>query len=144
MNPTYGVYSPAGLWLRLLVDVIDVLVISAVWYGLAIALDAAFPSSTWMPNLFLATCAIAIFYYLVILKRSKTGTIGSLVYCLRTLGLDGRPARLGPLTFRTLFAVLSPLNWLDSIWIAGDTPPGTARQICANVRLSFGKPAQPC
>src|SRR5260221_12023921 len=110
----------AGFWLRLLIDLIDALVISTVCLGPVIAFDLPLMASPWILNLFLATCAILGFCYFVVLKRSKIGTLGYLVGRVRIVGLDGRPATLRALTFRTLFAVLSPLNWLDSFWIAGD------------------------
>ncbi len=124
MNSTYGVYfrreDYAGFWLRLLIDLIDALVIGTVCLAPTIAFDLPLMASTWILNLFLATCAIVVFCYFVVLKRSKIGTVGYLVGRVRILSLDGRPVRLRSLTFRTLFAVLSPLIGFDSIWIAGD------------------------
>src|SRR5260370_41283901 len=116
MSPPYGLYfraeDYAGFWLRLLIDLIDALVIGTVCLGPTIAFDLPLMASTWILNLFLATCAIVVFCYFVILKRSKIGTLGYLIGRVKTVGLDGRPARLRSLTFRTLFAVLSPLIWL--------------------------------
>jgi uncharacterized RDD family membrane protein YckC len=124
VDPIQGVYfrrdDYAGFWRRLFIDVIDVLVVAAVCSGLAIAIDAVFPWTAWVLNLFLATCALVGFCYFVVLKRSKAGTAGYRVCSVRILGLDGRPARFRSLTFRALFAVFSPLSGFDSIWIAGD------------------------
>jgi uncharacterized RDD family membrane protein YckC len=110
----------AGFWRRLLIDLIDALVIGTVCLGPTIAFDLPLMASTWILNLFLAAGGIIVFCYFVVLKRSKIGTLGYLVCGVRVLGLDGRPATVRALTFRTLFAVLSPLSGLDSIWIAGD------------------------
>jgi uncharacterized RDD family membrane protein YckC len=77
-------------------------------------------ASAWILNLFLAAGAILVFCYFVVLKRSKAGTVGYRLCGVRVVGLDGRPATLKALAFRTLFAVLAPLSGFDSIWIAGD------------------------
>jgi len=122
MNAIDGVYfrreDYAGFWLRSLVDVIDVLVVGALFSALGTALWL--PSITWILNLFLGICAIVVFCYFVVLKRSKIGTLGYLVCGVRIVGLDRRPATLRAVAFRTLFAVLNPLTGFDSIWIAGD------------------------
>ena len=124
MNPLNGVYfrrdDYAGFWLRLLIDLIDALVIATVCLGTTIAFDLPLMASIWILNLYLATCAIVVFCYFVVLKRSKIGTLGYLVGRVRIVGLDGRPATLRALTFRTLFILLGPLGCVDSFWIAGD------------------------
>src|SRR5882757_373256 len=118
MNTLDGVYfrreDYAGFWLRLLAEIIDVVVCGAICFALSIALSAALPPSTRMVDLVLSTSAVAAFGYFVVLKRSKIGTVGYLVCGIRVVGLDGRPATLRALTFRTLFAVLSPLSGFDS------------------------------
>ncbi|HEY6393283.1 MAG TPA: RDD family protein [Bryobacteraceae bacterium] len=131
MDAIQGVYfrreDYAGFWRRLWVDVIDTLIIGTVCLGPVIAFDLPLMASPWILNLYLAICAIVGFCYFVVLKRSKAGTVGYLVCGVRILGLDGRPARLRSLTFRTLFAVLGPLCGLESVWIAGDPHRQTLR-----------------
>src|SRR5438552_6244268 len=118
-NTTNGVYfrreDYAGFWLRFFVDVIDVLVITAVCSVLAIALWTEFPSITWILDLFLAICAIVVLCYFGVLKGSKLSTLGYWLCRVRIVDLNGRRAKFSSLTFRTLFAVLGPLSWLDSI-----------------------------
>lgn len=80
------------------------------------------------------------FCYFVVLKRTKAGTVGYLVYGVRILGLDGRPARLRSLMFRTLFAVLGPLAGIESVWIASDPHRQALRDKFAQTYVLRGKP----
>lgn len=125
MKLTDGVYfrqeDYASFWLRLLIALIDVLAAGTVCFVLIIVLWATFPPTTTTLNLILATIAVILFWYLVVLKRSKIGTIGYRLCGVRIVGPDGQAASLAALTFRLLFAPLGPLNWLmDLLWLSGD------------------------
>ena len=72
-------------------------------------------------NLTLAILTAVVSFYLVVLKRSKIGTIGYRVGSVRIVGPDGQTASLSALTYRLLFAPLGPLNWfMDLLWVSGD------------------------
>jgi uncharacterized RDD family membrane protein YckC len=134
MKATHGVYfrrgDYAGFWLRLLIDVIDVVVAGAVCSALiipTIAIWAISPTKMSI-DLMLATCTVVAFCYFVALKRSKGGTVGYRVGGVRIVGPDGQTASWLALTFRLLFAMLGPLNWLlDLIWLSGDPHRQTIR-----------------
>ena len=40
---------------------------------------------------------------------------------VRIVGQDGGKPGISSLTLRLLFGVLGPLNWLDLVWLSGDT-----------------------
>jgi uncharacterized RDD family membrane protein YckC len=125
MKTTDGVYflpeDYASFWLRLFIDVMDALAIGAAWFLVAIVLWTIFPFNRMTLNLTLAIFAIVAFCYLVILKRSKIGTVGYRIGGVRIVGMDGQAASLSALTFRMLFAPFGPLNWfLDLAWLSGD------------------------
>src|SRR5258705_1922137 len=110
MKTADGVYflreDYASFWLRMLIDVIDALVIGAVWTVVAIVLFTIFPFNRMTLKLTLATFAVVAFCYLVILKWSKIGTFGYRIVGVRIVGLDGQTASLSALTVRMLLAPL--------------------------------------
>jgi uncharacterized RDD family membrane protein YckC len=102
-------------------------------------------------NLTLIIVVLVFFCYFVLLKRSRFRTLGYRAGGVRIVGLDGQTPRWTSLTFRLMFALLGPLNWLfDLIWSSGDEhrqairdkfastyvvrvnaqPAGTTRVIC--------------
>ena len=109
----------AGFWLRLLVDSIDVFVVTVVWFAVLFALWDAFPSAETALNGALAAFAIIAFFYFVVLKRSRIGTVGYRVGGVRLVGLNGAPPSLFSSTLRLLF-VFCPLNVVDFFWLSGD------------------------
>jgi uncharacterized RDD family membrane protein YckC len=110
----------AGFWRRLLVDLIDVFVVSVVCTVATIALWDVFPSDRMALNVTLAIWTIVAFLYFVALKRSPIGTLGYRAAGVRIIGLDGLPATWWPLTLRLMFAVLGPLRGLDLFLLVGD------------------------
>jgi uncharacterized RDD family membrane protein YckC len=110
----------AAFWLRLVIDVVDIMVVGAICSALIIALLAIFPTSAMIGDLILATCLAIAFCYFVVLKRSKAGTAGYRVGGVRIVGLDGQTASWSSLTFRLVFAAFGPLNYImDFIWLSG-------------------------
>ena len=107
----------ASFWLRLLVDLIDVVSVGVLCAAAVLVLWAFVPG-----QLLLAVCAIVFFCYVVLLKRSKGGTVGYRAGGVRIVGLDGQRAGIIPLTVRLLFMVLGPINYLlDLAWLANET-----------------------
>lgn len=149
MKATHGVYfrreDYAGFWLRLLIDVIDVVVAGALCSALVIppiAIWAISPSKIGI-DLILATCTVVAFCYFVVLKRSKAGTVGYRIGGVRIVGLDGHTAGWLALTYRLLFAALGPLNWLlDLIWLSGEPHRQTLRDKFAQTYI-IKKTAEP-
>jgi len=147
MKPADGVYfrseDYASFWLRLLIDVVDALAVGAVCFVLAIVLWAAFPPTRLTLNLTLATLTAVVFLYLVVLKRSKIGTIGYRLGRVRIVGPDGQTASLSALTYRLMFAPLGPLNWfMDLLWVSGDAQRQSLRDKLAHTYVVKVK-AQP-
>jgi uncharacterized RDD family membrane protein YckC len=116
----YAQKDYAGLGRRLFVLAIDGLVVYvgylATWvvFGWVRPGDAV--SYTWVIS-FAAFC----YLYLAVLARSRFGTLGYTLASVQVLDLSGRRPSLACMSFRTLFAVLGPLNaLLDVIWLGGD------------------------
>ena len=122
MKPLTGVYfrrdDYAGFWRRLLIDAVDLTLIGVVCVTLFAIVWMVFPS----PGLVLGSWGAAFFSYFVLLKRSSIGTVGYRVGGVRIVGQDGEKPAISSLTFRLLFGVMGPLNWLvDLVWLSGDT-----------------------
>jgi uncharacterized RDD family membrane protein YckC len=61
------------------------------------------------------------YLYLAILGRSKLGTLGYALTSVEVVDLEGKQPSIACMTFRSLFAVLGPLNAiLDLLWLGGD------------------------
>jgi uncharacterized RDD family membrane protein YckC len=120
MQVSTGVYfrreDYAPLWLRILIDIIDLLVAGTICVALAVALY-----SLSLERVTPAAWVLGIFSYFVLLKRSNIGTVGYRVGRVRAVGIDGNPPSLLALTMRLLFGVLGPINWLlDLGWLSND------------------------
>jgi uncharacterized RDD family membrane protein YckC len=126
MKAANGVYfrreDYAPFWLRVLVDVIDLLVFLALCVAFAIPIVAISPANRTTFNLLLTTFAAVAFSYFVLLKRSSYRTLGYRLARLKIVGIDGQPPSYPALILRTMFGFLGPLNWLlDLAWISNDT-----------------------
>lgn len=112
-------YAP--FWLRLLVDVIDLLAFGSMCAALTAAVAIVIPVSRSMVNLILLAWVATAFSYFVILKRSRFRTLGYRLGRIRIVGLDGQPPTYFSLSLRLMFAIFGPLNWLvDLAWLSGD------------------------
>jgi hypothetical protein len=123
--PATGVYfrrhDYAGFWRRLLVDAIDLSVVGAVCSAFGTALAIETPLTKGAMDLILAITVVVFFCYFVVLKRSKFRILGYRAGGVRIVGLDGKIPSWSSLTFRLMFALLGPLNWLfDLIFASGD------------------------
>jgi len=146
MKITVGVYflpeDYASFWLRVLVDVMDAMAIGGAWCLVAIVLFTIFPFNTMTLKLTLAICAVVAFCYLVVLKRSKIGTVGYRIGGVRIVGPDGQRASISALTFRMLLVPLGPLNWfLDLAWLSGDKHRQALRDKLAHTYVVKAKAA---
>ena len=124
MTATTGVYfrreDYASFWVRALVDVIDFFIFGAFCAGLAIFTLIIFPPDRSTVNLILLASSAAGNLYFVVLKHSRFRTLGYRVGRVRIVALDGNPPTYNSLVWRSLFGLLGPLNWLDSIWLFND------------------------
>ena len=131
MQPTIGVYFRRGdyasFWVRVLVGVVDFAVFGAFSAALAIAMMMILPTNRTTMNLILLASVAAGFVYFVVLKRSRFRTLGYRVGRVKIVGLDGQAPSYPTLIMRSLFGILGPLNWLDSIWLLNDKHHQTLR-----------------
>jgi uncharacterized RDD family membrane protein YckC len=66
--------------------------------------------------------AVFCYLYLAVLARSRFGTLGYTLASVQVLDLSGMRPSLACMSFRTVFAVLGPINaLLDVIWLGGDS-----------------------
>ena len=111
----------ASFWLRVLVDVIDLLVFGAMCLALTLPVMIIFTLSKSTLNLILLYLVTVAVSYFVVLKRSRFRTFGYRAGRLRIVGLDGRVPSYLSLVLRLMFAMLGPINWLvDLIWLSND------------------------
>ena len=132
MPPAVGQYfrleDYAPVWLRLLIDSIDLITVAAVTVVMAAVL---LPSLS--KNAFLLLCVAVWCCYFVLLKRSHLGTVGYRIGRVRIVGLDGKTASLSALTLRFVFMAIGPLNYLfDILWLSTDTHRQALRDKFAN------------
>ena len=111
----------ASFWLRVLVDVIDLLVFGAICLALILPVAIILPRSKSTLDLILLILASVAVAYFVVLKRSRFRTLGYRAGRIRIVGLDGRIPSYLSLLLRLIFAMLGPINWLvDLIWLSND------------------------
>ncbi len=144
MSPTNGVYfrreDYASFWVRLLVDLTDLLTFGALCSALVIPVIALAPFSRTTLNLILLICLSIAFFYFVVLKRSRFRTLGYRLGRVRIVALDGQVPGYGALISRLMFGVLGPLNWLmDLIWLSNDANRQALRDKFANTYVVKAK-----
>jgi uncharacterized RDD family membrane protein YckC len=122
----------ASFWIRLLVDLIDLLAFSALCLVLTVLVLAIFPFDRSILNLVILIWVAVAFAYFAILKRSRFRTLGYRVGQVRIVGLDGRAPSYLSLTLRLMFGMLGPLNWLDLVWLSNDANRQALRDKFAN------------
>ena len=119
----HGVYyAPAdspGTFARLFIAVIGFVVVCTLAVGMVFISDAL-PDGEWRElDIFPVLLILAIWGYLVPLKRSRIGTLGYRLFGVRVVELQGCPAGLIRLTFRTLMGLaFNPL--LDLVAMSSD------------------------
>jgi uncharacterized RDD family membrane protein YckC len=113
-----------GFWPRLAVELADsvVIVILLLVVTITVALlDPAEELSDSMLTVLVTCCAVVIYGYFVVLKRSGFNTLGYRLTRVRIVDAYGRPPGLGALTLRLSFGLLGPFNViLDMLWIPSD------------------------
>ena len=145
MKATDGVYfrreDYARFWVRVLVDVIDLMVFGTVCAALAVPVMMILPPTRSTVNLILLTCVAVALSYFVVLKSSKFRTLGYRLGRVKIVGLDGRPPGYPALMLRSMFGVLGPLNWLlDLAWLSNDTNRQALRDKFASTYVVIDRP----
>ena len=111
----------AGVGRRLVILSVD----SAVLLVLLMAVLASYivltPDSESAFHLHSLAYLSMSFLYLAVVSRSRLGTVGYMLTGVRVVSLGGDVPSLGAMAYRSLFAVLGPLNALiDIMWVGGD------------------------
>jgi hypothetical protein len=111
----FGVYfrreDYASFWLRVLVDVIDLLVFGAICLVLTLPVMLNFTLSKSSLNLILLIVATVAVSYFVVLKRSRFRTLGVSRGAAQDCRFGWTRTQLLMLILRLTFAMLGPLNW---------------------------------
>jgi uncharacterized RDD family membrane protein YckC len=113
----YELGDYAGICRRMLIVVVDLTMMSIIFFGVLRAAQY----SVFISNMF-GLCSFAACYtYMAVLKATPLGTIGYLIAGVRLSNLQGRRASIWRSSFRFGFFVLGPFNMLiDIIWLGGD------------------------
>lgn len=132
-----GVYYAAddyiGFSPRLVILFVDTAVLLVIaWFLAFIWLNITFEFNV----AFLVTVGLAIWLYVVPLKRSKTRTIGYRLMGAKLVTLKGQRPSLLMLTFRSLLWLFGPCNFVvDLIWCGIDDDRQTIRDRFTNMCL---------
>jgi uncharacterized RDD family membrane protein YckC len=112
----------AGFFRRLGVDLVDILVLMAIWFVLGVVYSWISDDERGLAFFMAAALPILAFGYFVLMKRSFFRTAGYRLFGVRIVDLQGRTPGLFALTLRLGFAVFGPLNFLlDLFWIPSDS-----------------------
>ena len=111
----------ASFWIRLLVDVIDIVVA-----GIAV-LVILIPLFLWPPDdarvqvrvFFFVVLGVWLIYFVFLKYFSRT--VGYRLCRVRLVNLQGQPPTLWEVFTRSMFAVIGPANLVvDLVWLSGD------------------------
>lgn len=117
----YAMKDYAGLGRRMLILAIDGLVIYAEYVLSMRVCDLELLGSAG-PYIWILGFAVFCYLYLAVLARSRFGTLGYAVTSVQVVDLTGAKPSLACMSFRSVFAVLGPLNaLLDVVWLGGDS-----------------------
>lgn len=125
----YGVYFAAddyiGLARRGIIFVIDLAVLGGIWWLISILWWHLFGDHAL---LYVVTCAVVVWLYLVPLKRSDVRTLGYRLTGCRLVTLQGTRPSLLAMTLRSLFWEFGLANFLlDFVWCGIDQDRQTLR-----------------
>jgi uncharacterized RDD family membrane protein YckC len=126
----HGVYYQTSDYLgavkRLVIDLVDVFVASAISLAVSLGLALIVADDDQFGLAALLAWLIVWFSYFVLLKRSSFRTLGYIIGKARVVNLQGTTPSIASLLLRLLFTILGPLNFLfDLFWIPSD-PCGQA------------------
>lgn len=116
----YALPDYIGVWRRLGIDLVDVVVAASLSVVLSAFLLWLLSNGDQLALGLLAVWISVWFGYFVLFKRSRR-TVGYLLARARIVNLQGDTPSIASLFIRMLFAALGPLNLLfDLFWIPGD------------------------
>lgn len=124
-----GVYYAPGDYIgisrRVLILVVDFVVLYAIYYGSAYL---CIYLTNDLSHTYFLYYYLFVWFYLTILKASKLRTPGYWLAKARIVNLRGKRPSVFRMTFRVMFWVLGPFNFLfDLMWSAADDDRQTMR-----------------
>ena len=126
----------AGVGRRLVILTVDGMVTLALLAAVLVSFMYLTPNSRRGFQLHMLGFVCMAFLYLAVLARSTWGTLGYKLTGVRVVSLTGQVPKLGSMAYRTLFAVLGPLNGLlDIAWVAGDANRQSVRDKLAGTYI---------
>jgi len=125
MLPATGVYfrkeDYASFSRRLLVDLIDTVFLTVLSFVAAFVISLVLPYGRRAFNLMFVSVFLICWIYMVLLKRSRGGTLGYRIGRVRIVGFDGQRPGIWALTLRFLFIPWGFVNWfIDYGWMSSD------------------------
>ena len=126
----------AGVGRRLVILMIDGVVTLVFLVVLLLSFLSLAPDSRRALDLHLLAFVSATFMYLAVLARTEWGTLGYKLTGVRVVNLNGQVPTLGSMAYRTLFALLGPVNALmDIVWVGGDPNAQSVRDKLAGTYI---------
>lgn len=124
----------SGLGTRILIMAVDLLVlflVFVVFNYIDSYLSDHYPG--YEPYITVYVFLFVCYAYLTILKSSKTGTLGQILTKTTILNINGKRANIFQMTYRLLFWILGPFNFLfDFGWISLNKERRTLRDSICN------------
>jgi uncharacterized RDD family membrane protein YckC len=133
-----GVYYAGGdcpgMVLRLLVSLVDVIVAVGLSWLVVEAARALLAGGSGSADVLAGAVAAVWWLYLVVLKRSRLGTLGYWIFRVKVVNLKGEPPGLGRMTLRMVLALaFNPL--LDLAFVSSDETGQALRDRLSGTRV---------
>lgn len=118
----------AGLGRRIVIAFVDMAILIALIMAIPAGLMELDLEPEAMANITFITLLVITFLYLVVLKRSKIGTVGYLVTGVKIVDLKGERPSVSKMIFRVLLLLVGPIGiFWDLLWLTSERTKQTIR-----------------
>lgn len=138
-----------GLGRRLGIVVVDLIVFSAIALILAFiasiieGISGLKPDDPMTAVLYMVPIMIAGLIYFPVLKATRIGTVGYMLFKAQLVNLKGERASIVKSTVRFMFFILGPFNFIfDLIWLGSNKQRQTFRDLFVGTYV-IGRKAEP-